>query len=77
MVKCKDGAYICFEQHLEIVADLNEEIEFRVRGKMDELIANAAAIAAENERLRKRVADLLKQVSAVRNLTDEERSDAR
>ena len=36
-----------------------------------------ASLAAENERLRKRVADLLKQVSAVRNLTDEERSDAR
>ena len=31
MVKCKDGAYVCFEQHEEIVA----------------------ALAAENERLRK------------------------
>ena len=27
MVKCKDGAYVCFEQHEEIVAALEAENE--------------------------------------------------
>ena len=53
----------------DVIANTNELLEIYKKEN--------AALAAENERLLGRVSDLLKQVSACRNLTDEERRGAK
>jgi len=59
MVKCKDGPYVCHEQHAEIVAALAADKQAADRATFDAIRAftvlkdENAALAAENERLRK------------------------
>ena len=59
MVKCKDGPYVCHEQHAEIVAALAADKQAADRATFDAIRAftvlkeDYAALAAENERLRK------------------------
>ncbi len=58
MVKCKDGPYVCHEQHAEIVAALAADKQAADRATFDAIRAftvlkdENAALAAENERLR-------------------------
>jgi hypothetical protein len=59
MVKCKDGPYVCHEQHAEIVAALAADKQAADRATFDAIRAftvlkdEVAALQAENERLRK------------------------
>ena len=59
MVKCKDGPYVCHEQHAEIVAALAADKQAADRATFDAIRAftvlkdENAALQAENERLRK------------------------
>ena len=59
MVKCKDGPYVCHEQHTEIVAALAADKQAADRATFDAIRAftvlkdEVAALQAENERLRK------------------------
>jgi len=58
MVKCKDGPYVCHEQHAEIVAALAADKQAADRATFDAIRAftvlkdEVAALAAENERIR-------------------------
>ena len=60
MVKCKDGPYVCHEQHAEIVAALQAEVERlkaetvkQIEAALPPVEAYIAKLEAENERLRK------------------------
>ena len=59
MVKCKDGPYVCHEQHAEIVAALAADKQAADRATFDAIRAftvlkdEVAALQAEVDRLRK------------------------
>ena len=52
MVKCKDGPYVCHEQHAEIVAALAADKEAETKAVFD-AIRLITQLRDENERLRK------------------------
>jgi uncharacterized small protein (DUF1192 family) len=67
MVKCKDGPYVCHEQHAEIVAALAADKQAADRATFDAIRAftvlkdENAALQAEVERLK---AETVKQIEA-------------
>ena len=67
MVKCKDGPYVCHEQHAEIVAALAADKQAADRATFDAIRAftvlkdEVAALQAEVERLK---AETVKQIEA-------------
>ena len=58
MVRCKDGPYVCYEQHAEIVAALAADKEAETKAVFDamrlitQLRDENAQLRDENERLR-------------------------
>ena len=72
MVKCKDGPYVCHEQHAEIVAALAADKQAADRATFDAIRAftvlkdENAALQAENERLRSVAQDNKAETEATR-----------
>jgi len=71
MVKCKDGPYVCYEQHAEIVAALAADKQAADRATFDAIRAftvlkdENAALQAEVERLDKSNTSLLGTIDII------------